>query len=93
MTDQYCRWIVAHPERFLSMHDNSMYNWKIETDKKLSFIRTGEQGALEFWVDLSGTGDSALEVHYASCPDYMQGEKPHHEHCMRIPNCGPCWHD
>lgn len=31
------------------------------------------------------------ETHYAKCPDYMDPDKPSHEHCWVLG--APCWHD
>ncbi len=31
------------------------------------------------------------ETHYAKCPDYMDPDKPSHEHCWVLGT--PCWHD
>lgn len=31
------------------------------------------------------------ETHYANCPDYMDPEKPSHQHCWVLG--APCWHD
>lgn len=31
------------------------------------------------------------ETHYVKCPDYMDPDKPSHDHCWVLG--GPCWHD
>lgn len=37
-----------------------------------------------YWV-------GGCETHYAKCPDYMDANKPSHEHCWVLG--APCWHD
>jgi len=32
-----------------------------------------------------------IEYHWATAPDYMDAEKPSHEHCWLLGK--PCWHD
>lgn len=56
----------------------------------------GEAGAINIWAEpgsLRGWDRwlGGVECHWASPPDYYEGQAPHHENCWLIEK--PCWHD
>lgn len=56
-----------------------------------------EDGGIHISASISEWSDGArewlggCETHYAKCPDYMDPDKPSHEHCWVLG--APCWHD
>ena len=60
------------------------------------WILSGEHGAVHIWAGLSEWDGrfewrGGIECHYASAPEYMDADKPSHEHCWILGK--PCWHD
>ena len=67
---------------------------------EIAFIVKDERGAIHFHFRIDQTplfpedgrfSCAGVETHYASAPDYMDGEAPSHENCWILG--GPCWHD
>ena len=75
--------------------------WKYETVLRGGHVHhtwalIGDVGAIHIWGNRTAWESrpewiGGIECHYSAAPEYMDPDKPSHDHCWLLGK--PCWHD